>query len=290
MEDPFTIRLSGGLGNQMFQYAFGLATHGKRRLFFDTQSYRGDGQRKVALACFGIELDERRPGAPARILSSIPGMWRLMRAFRGRLPCLGTTVIWDRLTGYCPLAASVGGPVYAIGYWQDEQYFTGIEADLRRIFSLDGPLHPETQALLESAPVSIGVQVRRGDYLVSRVSRVHPPPSRAYFESAVGRLLEKHGSHEVIVCTDDVEWAKANLRFPCDKVSFRCEQVPDHEDMSLLSRCAHIVISNSSFGWWSAWLGAGSGSGDVVCPDHWYGDAVEGYAHPGVESWIRLDC
>ena len=282
------IRLSGGLGNQMFQYAFGRAIAGDRELFFDAHSYRKDGLRDVALSCFGINLNERMPDAPVRILSSIPGMWRFMRAFRGRVSLLGTTVVWDRLSGFSPLAASASGSVYAIGYWQDERYFAGIEADLRRIFSLDGPLHQETQALLESAPVSIGVQVRRGDYLDSRVSMVHPSPSLDYFRSAVGSLLEKHGTHEVIVCTDDVEWAKAHLRFPCDKVSFRCENVPDHEDMLLLSRCSHIVISNSSFGWWSAWLGAGSG--DVICPNRWYGDAVPGYAHPGVESWIRMEC
>ena len=281
------VRLSGGLGNQMFQYAFGRAIARDRELCFDDSCFASDRLRQFRLGCFGVDIQWSAVPRPARLLVDAPGAWRLMRLLGGSLPLPGCRIQWDQMAGYDPAAGSCDGTLVAVGYWQDVRYFASIADEIRESFRPNSDPCSETIGLLEQSPEAIGVQVRRGDYVDARTAEFHPPQPVSYFRDAVRRLAVDQGVRTAIVCSDDPEWAKANLKLPVDRMLFREKPAEDWEDMALLSQCAHIVISNSSFGWWSAWLGAREGR-EVICPAKWYGAKGASFGHPGLSEWHAL--
>lgn len=284
--DAITIRLSGGLGNQMFQFAFGAALAGDRRLLFDVSALGLSHSRPFALDCFGLDLEFSRFPLIARSVTAVPGMWRWMDAFRHSLRVPGGRLIWDRMKGFDPRWSELTGNIYAVGYWQDERYFQSISDRIRRHFSFSRPFTPETDELLSLAKGAVGVQVRRGDYTNTSTSRVHPPQGVDYFIRSVKHLVDQHGSRRIIVATDDTAWAREHLDIPDLEIVFRSNDAPAWEDMLVLSRCDHVVISNSSFGWWSAWLGGAGRS--VVCPARWYGARGYDFQTPAVDHWTKI--
>ena len=278
------VRLSGGLGNQMFQYAFGRAVARERNLLFDASSFSADRLRDFRLDCFGLDLKWSSVPFPAAGILQVPGIWRLMRRLGGAIPLPGCCVVWDRMTGFDPGVESKEGSMVATGYWQDARYFTRIEDEIRETFKPVGHFGSETLSLMKSSGSAIGVQVRRGDYANERVQTMHPTQSVTYYREAVAGIARAKDVNTAIVCSDDPEWARRNLDLPVERTIYREETAEDWEDMFLLAECAHLVISNSSFGWWSAWLGKAEGR-TVICPKKWYGSRGAAFSHPGLDTW-----
>jgi hypothetical protein len=281
------IRLSGGLGNQMFQYAFGRALAGERRLLFDTGSFQGDALREFRLDCFDLGFELTRTPSVVRLVQGIPGIGRFMRLVGGRIGFPGFHIVWDRMKGIDKGIVGIPGSIHAIGYWQDLRYFKSIEDEIRSAFTPNHEFHEETRNMFDVAPDAIGIQVRRGDYSNRHVALMHPPPPPSYYAEAVGRLAERHGIATAILCSDDLDWSKRNIELPVEQVIYRNSKVEEWEDLFLLARCAHVVISNSSFGWWSAWLGESSDR-QVICPEYWFGPRGKSFTHPGIDEWEYL--
>ena len=283
----FVVRLRGGLGNQMFQYAFGEAVAGDRRLLFDASELESSRDRSLALDCFGLDLSFSTFPPACRGISAIPGMWRWIDLVGGSIRLPGGRLIWDSMGGFDRRWTRLGGTVWAIGYWQDEAYFKEVASRIRERFTFVGTANPETRELVSAAEGAVGVQVRRGDYIDPHVARIHPPPDPDYISRAVEHLVQRQGVTRAIVTSDDPDWARAHLDLPVAETIFRTGDAEPWEDMLVLNRCGHVVISNSSFGWWSAWLGEEGRS--VVCPEAWYGSSGRAFASPAPDSWIRLD-
>ena len=282
----FAVRLRGGLGNQMFQYAFGRSLAGNRALLFDDSEMKTDRIRELELSRFGIDLTMGSfPPLVDRIVR-VPGMWRMIKMVRGRIPVPGGQLIWDDMAGFDPRWSRIRGTVYAMGYWQSSRYFDSMRGDLLDAFTPKSELSDESRFLLSESHDAVGVQIRRGDYLDPSVSAIHPSPSRDYFSSAVRCVVERTGIRKAIVCTDDLEWAIAHVTLPVEQIFFRTRETQAWEDMSVLRSCAHIVISNSSFGWWSAWLAGRNRV--VVCPEQWFGRKGRSFASPVDSDWIQI--
>ena len=98
----FVVRLRGGLGNQMFQYAFGRAIAGKRSLMFDDSELKTDRIRDFELGCFGLDLTMGSFPPLVDRIARVPGMWRMIKMLRGRLSICGGQLIWDDMAGFNP--------------------------------------------------------------------------------------------------------------------------------------------------------------------------------------------
>ena len=159
--EALTVRLSGGLGNQMFQFAFGCALVGDRRLCFDVSELERSHTRSFALDCFGVSLELSRFPFTARALTSVPGMWRWIRAFRHSVPVGHGRLIWDAMKGFDSRWFECTGSLYAVGYWQDEMYFRSISDRIRKQFTFSSEWTSETSDLLSLSNGAVGVQVRR---------------------------------------------------------------------------------------------------------------------------------
>jgi hypothetical protein len=159
-----------------------------------------------------------------------------------------TVNIKERQHNYKPLpfdSAWVDSNITLEGFWQSEKYFEGAENEVKAAFNLP-----------YEAIDFVGIQVRRGDYL--KYPTKHPAVNYDYLRHCIITFLNQ-GKNSFVVCSDDIPWCKekfsqlkkelgVNMEF-----SYSENNTPLN-DIALLSCCTDNIISNSTFGWWGAWL------------------------------------
>ena len=170
------------------------------------------------------------------------------------------------------------------GYFQSEKYFSDCKDYIRNIFSPTESFIAESVDRYPNISDSCGIHVRRGDYL--KFPDIHPVMSSDYFKRGVNSIKSLDNKcNTVYVFTDDKEWCKTNLDI--SNINF-VENENDWEDLWMMSMCKNYVISNSSFSWWSAFLGSTDGS-ITVAPNSWFGprgpqETQDLYC----KDWIRI--
>lgn len=137
------------------------------------------------------------------------------------------------------------------GYFQHIQYLQGVPMPR---------LQPKFQNIASHFSNHVGIHVRRGDYLTLSDSYVNLPAT--YFHQALTLIP---AIDKVVVCSDDIEWCKANLQIPYN-VEFS-QSSSELEDFATLAGCKAMVMSNSTFSWWTAQFGSKS---HVVVPWPWF--------------------
>lgn len=285
----YVIRLSGGLGNQMFQYAFGLALAQRldSLVEFDISFYTSPLDLDVTprdfelLRVFGLSL----PLASSRLISKWADLNpNVLHRIRRRLCGRKQTHLCEHDFGgfgYHPEVWAIPSG-YLEGYWQHLAYMAGAEDAIRSAFVFPPPSDPKNSQWLEliDKTESVAIHVRRGDYLSN--PGIYQPLTVDYYSEAIDRLRSLTANPVFYVFSDDIPWARENL--PVSNAHFVQGNIGNKAflDMHLMSRCRHIVVANSSFSWWAAFLNSNSGR-HVVVPAN--------YAKPGQlaeEQWIRI--
>lgn len=273
------VRLLGGLANQIFQYAMGraVAIRNGALLRFDTQDLDADTLRSFALQPFNIR------GEKASLME--------LDFFRQSGDQDRFAFIGERVFEYDPEMALARAPAYLQGYWQTDKYFSEIDAVLRRDLTLKGGLSREGAALAEEmgGRLSVSIHVRRGDYVANaHTNSFHGVVSRAYLNAAMETMIDRRPGAAFYVFTDDPDWARKNLSaaaeiiFVSDRVS-----VSDAEELVLMGRCRHHILSNSSYSWWGAWLNPNRQK-TVIAPTPWFRSANNDTKDLYGADWIRL--
>lgn len=268
------MRLFGGLGNQLFQYAFLFALSrqgGKARL--EASSYEHDDKRVCELHHFRVSLPiEGGPPPWAFRKSRIPACLRSLFA-APKYPHFRE----EKRHGFDPgLAAPPRRHTYFKGYFQTEQYFLHCREQLCREFRLKTPLTPENARILEDirSCCSISLHIRRTDYLSNPY--LSPPPLEYYLRSMAemeGRLRAAGAPQESLryfIFSDDIEWARQNLRPALPHVHVDINDGgTGYFDLELMRNCRHHIIANSTFSWWAAWLNEHAEK-IVIAPRIWF--------------------
>lgn len=165
---------------------------------------------------------------------------------------------------------------YLNGYWQGEKYFQECADEIRE------ELQPPSNFLNECQipKDSLSLHVRRTDYL--NLQDYHPIQTLSYYESAI-QLLNHTGN--IYVFSDDIEWCKQNFKFK--NMIFVHNQDPIL-DLWMMSICEKNVIANSTFSWWAAWLNNHPNK-RTICPKNWFGPKAP-YSDKDIldNSWIKL--
>ena len=116
------------------------------------------------------------------------------------------------------------------------------------------------------------LNVRRGDFVsISVANQHHGVCETDYFSRAVNIIGEKVSNPHLFIFSDDTEWCRANLRFehPSTLVDHAYAGKKFGQHLQLMIMCQHYIISNSSFGWWAAWLNTNKKK--IVCaPEKWF--------------------
>jgi hypothetical protein len=287
------VRLMGGLGNQMFQYACArnLATTRGLELVLDLGWFGDEGARaparKYELGAFGLQgrivrLSQRRIDALEGFAS------RLATPLRWIPPRL--TVVREKSMSFNTSIVEAPESSLLIGYWQSERYFEDVAETIRDQFSFHRSSNAADPGLLreiQDSP-SLGVHVRRGDYVTSaKTNLLHGTLDPAYYDEAVHHVTANRDVERIFVFSDDPDWTEAHLAFRLPTTHVRSSSGRAVDDLHLLQMCTHQVIANSSFSWWAAWLNDNPEK-IVVAPKRWFRDpaiATPDLIPPG---WHRI--
>lgn len=287
------LRLCGGLGNQMFQYAMGLRlglAHGVP-LLLDTATFAVDPQRSFQLHHLRISGREVNATERAQVLPLAARLHpRLRRLFGRFLPRDPRSVAEAGFT-FDPAMLALRPPVYVDGYWQSERYFADHAEAVRGEFALAAPMSAARQLVRQRIRerVAVSVHVRRGDYVSNPVAAAyHGTCSPQWYVQAMARMETLVESPAFFVFSDDTEWARANLAAPAG-TEFIDPQGDgrDFEDLHLMASCRHHIIANSSFSWWGAWLNPVPDK-QVIAPAQWFAGAGHDTRDLLPSAWIRL--
>ena len=259
-----TINLKGGLGNQMFQYAYGRSLElSGRKIIFNTSFFSGDKS----------ETDSARDY---------------------KLNNLNIKTRADFSNKKYPLCDFINKILVKLhlkeNFWQNEKYFKNIESDIRDEFTLKKPLDNRFANVIkqiENTP-SVSMHLRRGDYVDDKKTKaVHDVCDLEYYNRAIDIILAQVNSPTFFIFSDDIDWAEDNLKVPHPAFWVSNLEGKDHEELLLMSKCKHNIIANSTFSWWAAWLNQNPNK-IVVAPKQWFVDKTSEEVDILPQKWIKI--
>ncbi len=287
------VRISDGLGNQMFQYAFA------RRLQIDTGKpvsldiryinnedifynrednfqLKKNDYRRFGLDHFKVRLniaDEKELRHWKYLCHNGMGHKGISAlAQKGLWP-------WGFCNEACDEAAAKGRhfPVYYKGYFFHLKYYDDVKEILQKEFVLKNKLHlpGELKEILKENQ-TIAIHVRRGDFLKWN----RDLSQKDYYPRAVKLMSEKIEKPVYLVFSDDIKWVKENIKTDARTIYVSEMGFEDYEELAIMKHCQHYIIANSTFSYWAAYLSRNANK-TVICPKHWKSDIIP-------EDWIKL--
>lgn len=247
------VKINAGLGNQMFQYALGrrLSLDWQDELKFDLSWFnnikKGDIPRMLEIDKFNISLKEATSAEIANLTLGL--IKKIIKKIKGRLNR-------NYFYRFYPSLLKKRKTIYLDGYFQSYKYFDSIKEVLLSDFSLKNGFSLEGQKIkedIELAKEAVALHIRRGDYATIRKD-YNGLCGLAYYEQAINEILKKHSKIKLFIFSDDIAWAKNNLKFNLPMVFVSRPSLNDAEELMLISLCQHQIIANSTFSWWAAWL------------------------------------
>lgn len=279
--------LTGGLGNQLFQYAAGrnLAEMRGTKFRISTLNYQRYKLHAFSLNHFCIEAEEATQKEVNQFTQPITRLTDLLKPIHKR------SVFRERQFHFDSSFCSIGDNTLLRGYFQSEKYFSPVSGILRQEFSVKSPLSGKTKEVESriSNTSSVSVHVRRGDYINdSKINRVHGVCDISYYNNSVKMISDVVENPFFFIFSDDPEWVKENIRlsFPSEFVNHN-DSSNNFQDLYLMSRCKHNIIANSSFSWWGAWLNSHPDK-IVIAPSKWFNDSKRNSKDIVPESWVRI--
>ena len=266
------IKLQGGLGNQMFQYAAGLsAAHNlKTNLKIDLSWFNNlnevDTPRFYELDNFNLNQDF--------IISN--QYYFINDPLKKRLLSFGKVGLdsyKEPHFEYDKNFMKIKNNTYIEGYFQTEEYFKNIRTEILKSFSIKNEPSVKSKEIINLAHKneSVSLHVRRGDYVTNKnASKFHGLMGEEYYKKAISIINKKIKNPKYFIFSDEINWVKKNFDLPKGSI-FVTHNKSGIEDMRIMIECKHNIIANSSFSWWGAWLGRNQDK-KVVAPKVWFLD------------------
>lgn len=292
------IKLQGGLGNQMFQYAFGryltLKNNSKLVLDLSFLTKRPYGVnytfRNYELSEFDIKADiqNNTNNLYKNILSKIIGKFKILQLLNVvKFPVIIVQEDFRPIKKYLNLR----GNYYLDGFWQSEIFFKEFETQIRQDFNFNSEIPNQCKSFVNEIYQnnSICLHIRRGDFLKNAENRTtHGVCSIDYYKDAIQHISKNIEYPIFFVFTDDFQWAKSEFKNNNFKF-FDFEDLQSNAvlNLQIMSKCKHFIISNSSFSWWAAWLSENKNK-VVIAPKTWFTDKNIDFSKVVPENWIKF--
>jgi hypothetical protein len=279
------VRLTGGLGNQMFQYAFGLSL--KDRCQFDVSYFFDDpGYRKLELQNFNIT---------GRILSVEevqlhPRSGKIGKLLDAVLPYYKKAIVHEKKYGFDERLFKVSENSQVLGYFQSEKYFSKVAGKVREQFTLKSELDEANLELYNQirSTEAVSIHVRRGDYIGNPLFPIY---GRDYYFKAIEMIRASVKDPAYYIFSSDLDWCRENLSEvdECRFVDINDESRA-YFDLFLMSQCRHNIIANSSLSWWAAWLNAHPGK-IVITPPKWVNSIEQFFLNEDIlpQRWLKIN-
>ncbi len=293
------VKLKGGLGNQMFQYAFAKVleknTGDTAKLDFSAyKSLNGDMIRVPRIKKFNIVLETANEKDLRSILKFRHEGNSLSLKYKAGILAenlFNRKYYFERNRAYVPLE-SIKDYKYYDGYWQSFKYVDDVFDEISKEFSVKpGSLSSSTKNTMKTMDEqnSVFVGVRKGDYTADKKSMNHYGNfDSVYYKSAMDYISARVDNPVFYVFSNDIPWCKDNIDWGNNAIVYREpeEQTDDFEELILMSSCKHAVIVNSTYHWWGAKL-IKNPDKIVCCPQKWFFDNAPIDIVP--DNWVKID-
>lgn len=280
------LKLSGGLGNQLFEYAYGLwvSQYYQEELILDVSSFEKDVFRHLSLQHMSIPK--------MRFLNEEEKRWVKEKGIVVRRDCVPFWNAWKMSRGseepsyklfisiliscfqnrYYKLMKKNSPKILGEGsYYQSEWYFKKITGKVRNYFRIGTLASEENCKLLReiSNCTSVCVHIRRGDYLDPEWLNLQVCTEEYYYKAMcyIKRKIKDPVFYVFSNTHEDIAYIKNTFSFSGD-IRYVDMDNPDYEELRLMSACKHFIICNSTFSWWGQYL-ADNPDKIVVAPKKW---------------------
>lgn len=285
------VKLMGGLGNQMFQYAAGrqLALKRQTELKLDLSWFDNveaiNTSRPYELNAYPIKASS------AKTNELVLAQGKTSRTLFGKVFTRKLTAFNEPDQTFYPNVLSLPDNTYLVGYWQNEGYFKDIREQLLLELKPKKLSKYSKEVLIQiGGSPSVALHVRRGDYVSNKhANKFHGLAPVDYYKKALVMLEKNIGEYRQFVFSDDIDWCRANLPLAKDAVFVGGNGLERAcEDIFLMQNCNHNIIANSSFSWWGAWLNDNPAK-IVIAPKQWFQNQESNKDADIVpRAWIRL--
>ena len=278
------VKIDGGLGSQMWQYALGRAVQLGSGLpvFYDISWFDKAGKDSNGIHSRCFELLNVFPHLPFEKVST-------PRYCFYKLHCDFYPGLYD---SYDKEMLSSQSSRYLGGYYVHQRYIDEQGDSLRKLYRFNLNLsegNKEVFQRITDCPLSVCVHVRRGDF----VGSVFEVAGVEYYRSTIKLMSKKLAPQRptFFIFSNGMAWAREALKGLDEDIVFIEENGNDTGayDMFLMSQCAHFIICNSGFGWWAAWLSSREAQKIVLMPDRWLNsqDSMEQSVRK-VDGWQEI--
>ena len=277
------IKLKGGLGNQLFQYAYGRLLSIKNGVEIKYQFYsnKKDIQREYKLGYFNTKVE-------------FPTFEEIQKTrysygfFSKIIYTINKKILRQHNIGYIPGALNKKTG-YLEGYWQNYKYLEPIRKELLEEITIknsDGIKKYDILNKIENTD-SVCVNVRRGDYVSNPKNALeYLTFGMEYYEHAFKLIKEKIENPTLFIISDDIEWCKNNIKTDLPIIFFD-PNISDYESFIIATKCKHNIIANSSFAFWIAWLNQNPNK-VVIAPKKWNNRYTEEYKDLLPKEWMQI--
>jgi hypothetical protein len=286
------VKIHGGLGNQLFQYAFAKSLAYKNNTDFKLDIHFFDDQvlRSYNLCDFNI-IENIASSSEISVFKQTKRS--AFNFLKSKLFKPEAQIVEEKSLDFNQLYFKPLTNAYLSGYWQSEKYFADIKTQIKNEFTPKTPPSTTNYFLLNKIKSNnaISLHIRRGDFEKEEtVNKIHGTCSPGYYENAANLIANKLTDPIFYIFSDDISWARHNL-----KLNYKMHFVDindEHsafEDLRLMYNCKHHIIANSTFSWWGAWLNTKPDK-IVIAPIKWFNDAELNYQAMDIvpETWIRI--
>ncbi|TAF63061.1 MAG: alpha-1,2-fucosyltransferase [Cytophagales bacterium] len=288
------VKLLGGLGNQLFQYAIArhLAIINDTEVLLDTTAFEDFYKlHKYSLQHFSIKATIAKRTQLEAVYNFPHNLTRLQRLWQSRILGKKNFHLIEEQFNYQPnIIKKYAGNVSIDGYWQTEKYFLEIADMLRQELKIITSSEKEDIKVLQNIQKtdSVSLHIRRADYTNPETALIHGLCSIEYYQEAVKNIADKIPNPTFFIFSDDITWAEENLKldFPMVFVGHNNAD-KNYEDLRMMSTCQHHIIANSSFSWWGAWLNPNPNK-VVIAPQKWFSTNERNYQDVVPNNWIKL--
>ena len=296
------VNIKNGLGNQLFQYAFGKVLEWKygEKVYFDL--LRDDKSEPLQSDLYVFTIDEIIESEPQWRKPFLPFSVRQFREkkqyikyfyYKFRRKYQTHKLITEPYPSkYLELVENLNfnKKFYFLGFWQNARYFEGYESRIREMYQPVDKAVLQTdiaKEIINSIYDTVSLHFRRGDY---NTSGFIEPTSLDYYYKSIEKICNELNNPFFYIFTDEPEWVNENI-----KLSFPYKLVTGNTgknayiDILLMSKCKHNIMANSTFSWWGAWLNPNPDK-IVIAPIKWYASSErDKYTFEITpKDWIRL--
>ena len=285
------VKLSGGLGNQMFQYVFGqyISKKYKEKVYYDVEWYKNQkskkklSKRNLELLKFDIDIEilqNKKYLFKTNIIDTFIYLLKSFQSFNGNT---FISIYESRVSLVGRFLSTIFRNRYNVGYWQEYKYYNSVSNKIK--FKLNcNQLLINTKIknkILNTNAVSIGI--RRGDYVKLGLIICDID----YYKRAINLIIKKTNNPIFYIFSDDIVWCKKNIEIPTKHYFVESNEETPFENMELMSFCKHNIISNSSYDWWGAILNKDNQK-IIISPKKWMPSDVKIRKCLIPNEWIKI--